>query len=89
MDWGYNMHIETMNLMYYVALPEVFSEYGVNTQGTRLESGKVFIHASQCGTMAIRYNGDTRIQGYDAEGMAMYLEYVDGYEGVDETPKQK
>jgi len=78
------MNLENSHLMYYVALPEVFSEYGVNTQGTRLESGKVFIHASQCGTMAIRYNGDTRIQGYDAEGMAMYLEYVDGYEGVDD-----
>jgi hypothetical protein len=78
------MNLEQMNLMWYVALPEVFAEYNVNTQGTRLESGKVFIHASMCGTMAIRYNGDTRIQGYDAEGMAMYLEYVDGYEGVDD-----
>jgi hypothetical protein len=78
------MNLENSHLMYYVALPEVFAEYGVNTQGTRLESGKVFIHASQCGTMAIRYNGDTRIQGYDAEGMAMYLEYVDGYEGVED-----
>jgi hypothetical protein len=83
------MNLEQDNLMYYVALPEVFAEYGVTQQGTKLESGKVFIHASQCGTMAIRYNGDTRIQGYDAEGMAMYLEYVDGYEGVEETPEQK
>jgi hypothetical protein len=78
------MNLENSHLMYYVALPEVFAEYGVTQQGTKLESGKVFIHASQCGTMAIRYNGDTRIQGYDAEGMAMYLEYVDGYEGVDD-----
>jgi hypothetical protein len=78
------MNLEQDNLMYYVALPEVFSEYGVTQQGTRLESGKTFIHASMCGTMAIRYNGDTRIQGYDAEGMAVYLEYVDGYEGVDD-----
>jgi hypothetical protein len=83
------MNLEQDFLMYFVALPEVFAEYHVHTQGTRLESGKVFIHASQCGTIAIRYNGDTRIQGYDAEGMAMYLEYVDGYEGVEETPKQK
>jgi hypothetical protein len=83
------MNLENSHLMFFVALPEVFAEYGVTQQGTKLESGKTFIHASMCGTMAIRYNGDTRIQGYDAEGMAMYLEYVDGYEGVEETPKQK
>ena len=79
------MNLERDFLMYFVALPEVFAEYGVTQQGTRLESGKVFIHASQCGTMAIRYNGDTRIQGYDADGMAMYLESVDGYEGNNEV----
>ena len=75
------MNIETMNLMYYVALPEVFAEYHVTAHATELESGKVFIHASHCGTMAVRYNGDTRVQGYDQEGMQMYLEYVDGYKG--------
>ena len=75
------MNIETMNLMYYVALPEVFAEYHVTAHATPLESGKVFIHASHCGTMAVRYNGDTRVQGYDQEGMQMYLEYVDGYKG--------
>jgi hypothetical protein len=80
------MNLEQNNLMYYIALPEVFAEYGVTQQGTKLESGKIFIHASQCNTMAVRYNGDTRIQGYDAEGMAMYLEYVDGYySGEEET----
>jgi hypothetical protein len=26
---------------------------------------------------------------YDAEGVAMYLEFVDGYEGVEEIPEQK
>lgn len=75
------MNIETSGLMFYVAKPEVFAEYGVTTQGTLLQSGNVFIHASQCGTMAIRHNGDNRIVGYDYDGLMMYLEYVDGYAG--------
>jgi hypothetical protein len=75
------MSLERDFLMFFVALPEVFEEYHVTAQGTPLESGKVFIHASHCGTMAVRYNGDTRIQGYDQEGIEMYLEYVDGYKG--------
>jgi hypothetical protein len=75
------MNIENMGLMWFVATPETFADYGVTQQGTLLESGKVFIHASLCGTLAIRYNGDDRVQGYDEEGMQMYLEYVDGYKG--------
>lgn len=77
-------NIERDNLMYFVALPEVFGEYGVTEQGTQLESGKVFIHASKCGIMAVRYNGDKRVLGFDKEGMKFYLQNVDNYLGYTE-----
>ena len=68
-------------LMYFVAHPDVLAEYGVTAQGTPLASGNALIHVSHCGTMAVRYNGDLRVLGFDQEGIRMYLEYVDGYAG--------
>lgn len=73
------MNLEEMLLMYILATPEVFAEYGVHQQGTQLESGKVFLHASHCGLMAIRCQHDTRVVGFDNEGLQAYIEYVDGY----------
>lgn len=79
------MNIEQHNLMYFVADRATFAEYGVHEQGTELQSGKIFIHAGLCGTMAVRYNGDDRVRGYTHEGLMAYLEYVDGYKGVDDV----
>lgn len=59
---------------------DVFEEYHVTpTEYTTLESGKIFIHASKCGLMPIMASGDTRVVGFDNEGLQAYIEYVDGY----------
>lgn len=74
------MNVENENIMFLVALPEVFAEYHITPQEyTSLESGKIFTHASKCGLMVILAGGDNRVTGLDNEGMQMYLEYVDGY----------
>lgn len=74
------MNIEEQNLMYLMAMPDVFEEYRVTpTEYTTLESGKIFIHASKCGLMPIMASGDTRVVGFDNEGLQAYIEYVDGY----------
>lgn len=81
------MNIEQNNIMFLLSTPEVFEEYGVHQQGTQLESGKVFLHASHCGLMAIRCQHDARVVGFDQDGMIAYIEYVDGYKGgSDEQP---
>lgn len=76
------MNIERTDLMYFVALPEVFADYNVHKQGTKLQSGKMILHASHCGNMAVRYSGDSRVVGLDEVGMRDYLTYVDDYEGA-------
>lgn len=75
------MNIETNNLMWFVALPEVFADYGVEGGGTLLASGKIMKHAKDCGNMAIRHNGDSRVQGYDEVSIKDYLTHVDDYAG--------
>jgi len=73
-------NVEAHQLMYYVAKPEVFNEYGIaGNSFTLLESGNVFGHISHCNNMAVVAHGDDRIVPHTAESLMMYIEYVDGY----------
>ena len=76
------MNVEEHQLMYYVARPEVFNEYGITGNSfTPLESGMVFGHISLCNNMAVVSHGDNRVVPHTEQSLLNYIEYVDGYAG--------